>query len=386
MNTEYTVKQESAEDLGPQFLELLNSLSALRSLVALGSLAQDENSLIRSALKVLIQNQDMERCSVFLLQGNELVNASGLDWEDMLDDNPVKKHAPQRFQIGEGVIGTAAQSRTIQHCRNCHEDPRFQVKQGQSSNNIPGSLMCAPIEAAGELLGVLNISHPQPNFFNEWHQRLLIVYCGILGQLISNNRLLRRMERKIRLRTTELESALGEAQLLKAKYEHLSLRDEMTGLYNRRYFFPATEKILARADRNGEAVSLALLDLDRFKSINDRYGHAGGDLVLQKIATMLQNAVRQSDILARFGGEEFVLLMPETDCESGKILAERIRQSIQSLPIIYQNHSINVSVSIGVSCWRPSEGHPQLEAMLREADAALYKAKRNGRNQVVVKC
>ena len=377
--------QETIEDLGPQFVELLNSLSALRSLVALGSLAENESSLIRSALKVLIQNQDMERCSVFLLEGSELVNASGMDWEDVINDNPGKQYTPQRFKIGEGVIGAAALSRTVQHCPNCHEDPKFQVKQGQASNNIPGSLMCAPIEAAGELLGVLNISHPQPCYFNEWHQRLLIVYCGILGQLISNNRLLRRMERKIRLRTSELESALGEARQLKAKYENLSLRDEMTGLYNRRYFFPTSEKILARASRNRETVCLALLDLDHFKTINDQYGHSCGDLVLREIARLLQISVRQSDILARFGGEEFILLMPESDWKSGRQLAERIRQSVQSLPVIFQGKTIKVTTSIGISSWQPGNNDaPQLEVMIREADAALYRAKRNGRNQVAV--
>lgn len=375
--------QTFAADLGLQFIQLLDSLSALRSLVALGSGGDEETKLIQKALKVLIQNQDMDRCSVFLVEGEHLVNASGLGWDEVLEGKPSQSPQPLKFKIGEGIIGAAAQTRTIQHCRNCLEDPRFQIKAGQS-HAVPGSLLCAPIEAEGELLGVLNISHPKPDFFSDWHERLLVIYCGILGQLICNNRLLRRMESKVRLRTCELETALGEARQLKAKYEHLSLRDDMTGLYNRRYFFPTAESLLARASRKREPVSLALLDLDHFKSINDRFGHGCGDLVLRQVGGMLQNAVRQSDILARFGGEEFIILMPDTDCQAGKQLAERIRQQIKTLKITYQDQPITISTSIGITCWPIDKGKPELEQMIRQADLALYRAKDLGRDRMVM--
>ena len=157
--------------------------------------------------------------------------------------------------------------------------------------------------------------------------------------------------------------------------------DGLTGLLNRNAILEMLRKELARAAREGHALSLLMVDLDRFKQINDTHGHAAGDAVLREAASRMREAVRSYDGVGRYGGEEFVIVLPGCDGQSGVAQAERIREAFCDAPFFTGEHSLAVTCSIGASSRvQPSEADG--EALLREADLALYRAKGEGRNRV----
>ena len=159
--------------------------------------------------------------------------------------------------------------------------------------------------------------------------------------------------------------------------------DPLTGLPNRRAFFEVGSYAFQNAKRNKEHLSLLMLDIDKFKSINDTYGHATGDVVLKQLAEMLINLLRTADLCARIGGEEFAILMGGTDLIGAVAVAEKIRLHIKSINVTAETASINFTTSFGVA--DISSDHFQLEALLRDADIALYEAKGQGRDRVVTK-
>jgi diguanylate cyclase (GGDEF)-like protein len=165
--------------------------------------------------------------------------------------------------------------------------------------------------------------------------------------------------------------------------ERLANSDPLTGLANRRHFMEALARETERAARYGRGLSLVLLDLDHFKRVNDTWGHASGDEVLKDAARILRSVCRDLDVPARLGGEELVLLLPETDGEGARVVAERVRERIQSTRHeAPDGDSFQVTTSIGVASLGPDA--PTADALLHRADEALYAAKRSGRNRVVL--
>ncbi len=166
--------------------------------------------------------------------------------------------------------------------------------------------------------------------------------------------------------------------------EHQARYDYLTGLANRRYFHELAEVELARAQRYGSLLTLLMMDIDFFKNINDTYGHKVGDLVLQHLALVCNEALREIDLIGRVGGEEFAILLPETAGLSALEVAERMRQEIQNTGVLIneQNDHIKFTVSIGVAMMLNENG--TVDKMLQDADAALYQAKETGRNKVIV--
>lgn len=161
---------------------------------------------------------------------------------------------------------------------------------------------------------------------------------------------------------------------------HRATRDPLTGIFNRARILDALSHELERSQRNRQPVGLIMLDVDHFKQINDTHGHTVGDDVLIEICQRLGQSLRGFDSLGRFGGEEFLFVLPECDLQEAETVAERIRQTIASRPIATADGDINVSVSCGVSSY-PGCGH-RINQLLVAADQALYLAKRNGRNRV----
>ncbi len=158
-----------------------------------------------------------------------------------------------------------------------------------------------------------------------------------------------------------------------------SRRDPLTGLPNRRAFDEDLAREVARAARTGEPLAVVMLDLDRFKAVNDGYGHAAGDAVLRALAARAQGAVRAGDVVARLGGEELGLLLPGADLARAAEVAERLRAALAALPVDAAGHALAVTASLGCAVLAP--GEPP-EALVARADARLYDAKRDGRNVV----
>lgn len=375
---------EAYQELNQHFIKLVNDLSALRGLSRLSMRNTNQEELLREAMRALMENSNFERCSVFLLEGDNLICAGGLDWPDLLNKGTENERIAQCFHIGEGIIGMAAETGNLQHCQDCSREPRF-IKIG-ATHQI-GSLICVPVLFADSVLGVINISHSRCNAYTEAHERLLTVFASFLGQILSNWRYYHQMEEEIQQRTRELESALAEAEELKRRYQHLSIIDELTGIHNRRFFFPEAHAALARAVRHHQPYSILMVDLDHFKQINDQHGHDMGDKVLQVTAALLKGQTREGDIVARFGGEEFVMALPNTDRDGAKLLADRILHSLRNLAFNAVGTAVRVTASIGLTNLTGMESPDRpdlLESLLRQADQALYHGKANGRDQSCV--
>jgi diguanylate cyclase (GGDEF)-like protein len=215
---------------------------------------------------------------------------------------------------------------------------------------------CVPLSAQGESLGVLVIEHARP--LTSVQRRLLRSVAEQLSLALANLRL--------------QESLRSQ-----------SIRDALTGLYNRRYLDASLAREVARAARREQELSLLIVDIDHFKRINDTYGHEAGDTVLAQIATVLDLATRAEDIACRYGGEEFVVLMPGADAKVAQRRAEELRAAIERCDASYAGRSVGpVTVSVGVATF-PAEGCDAAQLRLC-ADQALYAAKRGGRNRVEI--
>ena len=173
-----------------------------------------------------------------------------------------------------------------------------------------------------------------------------------------------------------------EAHRLRQELERLATTDPLTGLSNRRVFLDRAHEATARAIRHDRAVSVVMIDIDHFKSINDSHGHEVGDRVLMGIASALRQALRnETDLVARFGGEEFAILLPETSIAGASLLAERLRIVVENLMVETERGVIRFTASFGVETFRPGIDL-SIETVLKRADDALYRAKSAGRNRV----
>ena len=183
---------------------------------------------------------------------------------------------------------------------------------------------------------------------------------------------------------THLQLKKYREQLQKAlsDLEQLVITDALTGIPNRRHLFECAAKQLQQAKLHQRPLSLLMLDVDHFKKINDNYGHAVGDEVLKLVANNLEKSLRQEDCLSRFGGEEFVAILPNTDIEEAIVIGERVRLNLAELSILAQNHRFNITISLGISALKPDDKN--IDDLLKRADDALLEAKRSGRNRYVV--
>ncbi len=173
---------------------------------------------------------------------------------------------------------------------------------------------------------------------------------------------------------------------LRSSVEHtieLAVTDGLTGLNNRRYLDNHLKLLFDRATARGRSLSVCLTDIDRFKSINDTYGHDAGDEVLKELAARIRSTVRGADLACRYGGEEFVVVMPDTSLEMATTIAERLRGAIEGKPFHLQASGLDlhVTASLGISSLSPSVENPA--QLMKAADQALYEAKNAGRNRVV---
>ena len=185
--------------------------------------------------------------------------------------------------------------------------------------------------------------------------------------------------------SSELLARVGTLLKLKRLQDHLkelASVDELTGLYNRRYFFRRLHEVFESARRRQSPISCIMLDVDHFKRVNDTYGHLVGDLVLKLVGKTARDATRQVDVVARFGGEEFVVLLPDTGGEQSVAVAERLRLQVGQRKITHETLTVSVTISLGVSSV-PVETSGMPELLIKRADDALYQAKTGGRNRVV---
>jgi len=222
-------------------------------------------------------------------------------------------------------------------------------------DGFPGSYLCLPLMAGREVQGLLHLVRPRREF-DDASQQLA--------------------------RTAGEQIALAMANLqLQETLRNQSVRDGLTGLYNRRYLGEALERELNRAERAGRTLSVIILDIDHFKKFNDTFGHDAGDTVIKTVAHFVHANLRRADIACRYGGEEFVLILPEANLEDALIKAEALRAAVSQLDVRHDRESLGtVTISLGVSGFPDHASN--VDALIKVADEALYRAKKGGRNRV----
>lgn len=198
--------------------------------------------------------------------------------------------------------------------------------------------------------------------------KVLIIVFLLMSIGLYHNRQLARVNNKL--------------ELLQEKLKNQANRDPMTNLYNRRYFHDAAVNIVKVNKRDKKESAVMMLDIDNFKVINDTYGHATGDEVIKSISSLLELHTRESDLVARFGGEEFVVLLPNTDIAGSMKVASKLREKIEEERVVVGANKVSFTISIGVA--KVLEDDQNIEAALKRADDALYEAKESGKNRVVI--
>ena len=252
----------------------------------------------------------------------------------------------KRIPLGTGILGRVA--RTGERALVQHALP------GNLTGILPDSraILCIPITYGESLLGVLNIESRNENAFSPQDVLILNTLADLLATALHNAFVFQKLQQQ-------------------------SITDGLTGIKTRRFFWEALSAEWKRASRSGRPFSVVLIDLDKFKEVNDTMGHFEGDLVLARVGRLLEQKSRQSNVVARYGGDEFIVLMPETGAEQAQVLAERLRQWLASDPMLAEHH---ITGSFGVASF-PMHGF-SIEDIIRVADAGMYVSKRSGGNSV----
>jgi diguanylate cyclase (GGDEF)-like protein len=263
-----------------------------------------------------------------------------------------------RVKIGEGVAGWVAQTGQPTIVNDAIRDPRFTRKFDSETQFQTRSILCAPLISRGRIIGVVEIINRLGGPFTKTDLDLLLTLMEPCAIAIEN-------------------------AILFQRTEQLTITDDLTQLFNSRYLNLYMSREIKRCKRHGIPLSVIFLDLDGFKTINDRWGHLAGSRTLTEVGGILAKAVRESDILARYGGDEFVVVLPETPTNGALVIAERIRKAIEAHGFpVDQALTAHISASFGVSSYPDHALTP--EGLIQKADQAMYRVKERNKNGIEV--
>jgi diguanylate cyclase (GGDEF)-like protein/PAS domain S-box-containing protein len=341
-------ERKMAESL---YVEHTKQLEALFSLVTGASRTLDLNALLEGVLKRTTEAVRAKAGAVFLIdqQHNELMLRSSHGFSDEFCRRVAK------MKVGRGFAGRVALSGKPSVVSNSSHD-KESAQIFLSGEGIE-SLCSVPILVNEEVLGVICVGKSDLSQFAKQNVRLLSSIAAQIGIAIVN------------------------AQLYE-KTARMAFTDELTGLYNRRFLTEELERELGRARRKQTQLSLLMIDMDGLKSINDRFGHHHGSALLKQLGSIIKANTRVSDVAARYGGDEFVLLAPDTNSTEAAEIGERLRAEANSYRAEIDGWETGLTISVGIATF-PAHGSDS-EKLLRKADEALYEAKRAGKNRVCV--
>lgn len=276
-----------------------------------------------------------------------------------LSDKGVREK-PQRLSLGEGLSGYIIKTGRPFLAFDYYQQKElhdFDIVRYGSEEHVR-SIIAVPMRLGSKVIGMISAQTYQSYDYGAEDQQLLDMLAAYTAIAINNAHLFEEVQR-------------------------LAITDSLTGTYNRRLFYSAVQKEINRSRRYGHPIAVMMLDLDHYKEINDTHGHDVGDQALQLIAQRCQENIRETDILARYGGDEFIFLLPETKIKQAMETAERLRSAMQQYPIKVGNINVATTVSIGVA--GVDNAPPELDVLLKSADLALYDAKQSGRNCIRIK-
>jgi diguanylate cyclase (GGDEF)-like protein len=319
--------------------------------------AEDLETLLHELLEGLRASYEMQQVSVVLCDPDHdmrhLLLAAGTPaekFDGLIMVESLSGMAPQYVALRQPWLGAYAA---------CDHQLIFPRSSGLAS------VAMIPLMHRNALIGSINLGSNDAERFTRHHAADFLARLGVIASYCIDN-------------------TVNRARLLRSGFT-----DVLTGWNNRRYLHVRLKEELARARRDGSHLVCLMLDVDHFKRVNDTWGHAAGDAVLQELAQRIDAQVRASDVAARYGGEEFVILLPSTDTASGVRIAERIRQAVAVAPYALPgDEAATITASIGIAGVTPESGAEDLktigDALIARADVALYRAKSDGRNRVSV--
>jgi len=319
--------------------------------------AEDLETLLHELLDGLRASYELQQVSVVLCDPDHdmrhLLLAAGTpaeQFDGLIMVESLSGIAPQYIALRQPWLGAYAA---------CDHQLIFPRSRGLAS------VAMIPLMHRNTLMGSINLGSDDAERFTRHHAADFLARLGVIASYCIDN-------------------TVNRARLLRSGFT-----DVLTGWHNRRYLQVRLNEELARARRDGSHLVCLMLDVDHFKRVNDTWGHAAGDAVLQELAQRIDAQVRASDVAARYGGEEFVILLPSTDTASAVCIAERIRKAVSAAPYALPgNESETITASIGIAGVTPDPGAEDLktigDALIARADVALYRAKSDGRNRVAV--
>jgi diguanylate cyclase (GGDEF)-like protein len=261
----------------------------------------------------------------------------------------VHRRGASPFRLGEGFIGWVVVHREAAFTNHTVSDPRFVERSSQVW--MPSAVMAVPLVSGRTCIGVLSVSRKNKKPY-----------------------------RKLDLDLLHLVADLSVPYLEIARLKRLNESDPLTLLHNRRHIQDRLPVEIQRSRRSGRPLVVAMIDIDRFKRVNDTHGHDVGDEVLCEVADRLRRVSRSSDVVSRWGGEEFFCIFPETNTHQGRLVAERVRRSIAETPFSTSAGPLHLTVSVGICRLSPGDN---ARSLVHRADQALYTAKRRGRDRVM---
>jgi diguanylate cyclase (GGDEF)-like protein len=328
----------------------LTNLSLLYNIGRAMTYISDLKSLLKYILNQAIEVTVAEKGSIMLhdpdtnqLSVRVLAGLKDKEYEQKVNNNEIKC---KTFKPGEGVAGTVFQTGKPAIINKTGEDNTFVG----CSASFADSIACIPMKVYEDIIGVINVTNKKDDakFTNEDIEMLRAV-------------------------ADQAAISISKAQLWE-----MAINDSLTGLHVRRYFMAKLQDEIHRTQRYKKSLSVVMGDLDKFKSVNDTYGHTSGDKVLKAVGAYLQGSIRDVDSIGRYGGEEFIMFLPETGSDAAFILADRLRKGVAEIEV---NNLPSVTISLGIATF-PDDGK-NIDDLVQKADAALYAAKENGRNQVI---
>jgi len=322
----------------------VRELVVLHAIAAAGVEINDEDDLIEKATNLIGQSLYPDSFGVLLLDKSK--NALRMHSSYNVSEDAKDIVIP----LGQGITGRVALTGKMENVPNVRDEPSYICGEHRIRSEL-----CAPLMTKGNIFGVVNVESVEYDTFDQFDENFLFTFASQLAVGIERARLFKQTRK-------------------------LAITDELTGLHNRRHFFTLARKEFHRARRYGRCLSAIMLDFDKFKQINDTYGHAIGDNVLRTIARCLSDNIRDMDIIGRYGGEEFAIILPETDFQDAKIAAERLRRCAAEQSIITMHGVLSITISLGVAVLTVDTKN--LYELLDRADQALLRAKSRGRNQV----
>jgi len=315
------------------------------------SLVASELELEQVLKEILVQLEKVmayDSASIFLATQDGLKVMAG---RYLPNNNAIVGHT---LPIEDKLFEEISESKTALILEDAQQDPRF---LGFGNTGYIRGWMGLPMYLRGQIIGYLSLDNRNVGAYTIESANLIQSFANEAAIAIENARLFRQVQT-------------------------LAITDPLTSVFNRRYFFEIGAREFRRSIRHNHPLSLLLIDIDHFKMFNDRYGHLAGDEVLKRIGKECQKFLRETDIFARFGGEEFVLLLPETTAKDATIIAERVLKIISDIRIEVAGELVSVSVSIGVS--ERELDTSDINELFEYADKALYKAKQQGRGKVMM--